>query len=241
MAYCIWNRRCHDTAVRWRTQWPNAPIATIHAEFSRNVRVSIHILHTLGLAAQSEDTMRGANAGVLFLLLWRRFFMSIGSVIRTEGVSSQSMEAYMRATRRYPIVIQSLDEKREASWLSSSLKRRFCEVSRGFCKYWGTLQASFAIHIKNWISRSLLLCLGWNGLIFTPQGLVSRHPPQARPPQMAQCYMHLYNALLCIHKESAPIPSDIYWWFHCHLRIKILPHCLCNFFLIEERRCTIHI
>lgn len=40
--------------------------------------------------------------------------MSIGSVIRTEGVSSRSMEAYMRA-RRYPIVIQSLDEKREVS------------------------------------------------------------------------------------------------------------------------------
>lgn len=40
--------------------------------------------------------------------------MSIGSVIRTEGVSSRSMEAYIRASQ-YPIVIQSLGEKREAS------------------------------------------------------------------------------------------------------------------------------
>ena len=36
--------------------------------------------------------------------------MSIGSVIRTEGVSSRSMEAYMRA-RRYPIITQTSGEK----------------------------------------------------------------------------------------------------------------------------------
>lgn len=39
--------------------------------------------------------------------------MSIGSVIRTEGVSSRSMEAYMRA-RRHPIIMQSSGEKRGA-------------------------------------------------------------------------------------------------------------------------------
>lgn len=41
--------------------------------------------------------------------------MSIGSVIRTEGVSSRSMEAYTRA-RRYPIIVQQCSgEKKGAS------------------------------------------------------------------------------------------------------------------------------
>lgn len=75
MACCIYYyRRCHDTAIRRRTQRPNASIATIHAEFSGNVRVSIHIPHTLGLAAQNEDTMRGANAGVLFFFVVSEVF-----------------------------------------------------------------------------------------------------------------------------------------------------------------------
>ena len=60
-----------------------------------------------------DDEGAAANSGVLFFFLCGRVFMSIGSVIRTEGVSSRSMEAYMRA-RRYPIIMQSSVEKRGA-------------------------------------------------------------------------------------------------------------------------------
>lgn len=59
-----------------------------------------------------DDEGAAANSGVLFFFCGR-FFMSIGSVIRTEGVSSRSMEAYMSA-RRHPIIMQSSGEKRRA-------------------------------------------------------------------------------------------------------------------------------
>ena len=41
----------------------------------------------------------------------RRFFMSIGSIIRTEGLSSQAVEAYERA-RRQPVVLPRRFAKR---------------------------------------------------------------------------------------------------------------------------------
>lgn len=118
------HRRCNNIAVRRRTQWPNASLATVHVEFSGNVRVSIIYLHWgEWLPGQWARWWwwwwwRGANTGDSFR---GRFFMSIGSVIRTEGVSSQSMEAYMRA-RRYPIIMQSSGEKRGVNWVLSSLE-----------------------------------------------------------------------------------------------------------------------
>lgn len=73
-------RRCHNIAVRRRTQRPNASLATIHVEFSGHVWVSLISISTLGgwLAAQMnkrDDEGAAANSGVLFFL-WKVFYVN---------------------------------------------------------------------------------------------------------------------------------------------------------------------
>jgi hypothetical protein len=86
------NRRIQYHAVWCRSERTDENLGAIHARLRGNIWVS--------------KTLKGQfGAGSRLIRAWgASFFMSIGSVIRTEGSSPALTEAYARA-RRYPIVM----------------------------------------------------------------------------------------------------------------------------------------
>lgn len=148
--------------------------------------------------------------------------MSIGSVIRTEGVSSRSMEAYVRA-RQYPIVMQSSGEKRRANWVLSGLEDGCVGNSR-------LVSIQFPYTVFSQYSDAHIFCFRMRRFIPTPQCVESPHtpgrpshqpPPPSSPSNGPMLYVFVQRSSL-LPEKFFDTQRHLSMRFQCYSGLKII-------------------
>lgn len=181
--------------------------------------------------------MRGANTGVFFFVVVEVFYVDWkcdtdrGSFVAVDrGVYEGDAISDHHSTVGW---------KERGELIELEFGRRFCVVSRGFVSIEVLYRRvpPFMQRIES--AAHWFWCLGWNGLILTPQGLVSPRSPRARTLKWP-------NAIcICTTLSFAPIKKSSDTQRHL-LMISLLFEVqdlvtLFAYSLIEERWCTIHI
>lgn len=148
----------------------------------------------------NEDEMRGANTGVFFAVVevfhvyWkcdtdRGSFVALdGGVYKGEAISD-----------RY----SKFGWKERGQLSELGFGRRLCVVSRGFVSIEVPYRRIPPVIQRIESARWLLLFLGWDGLIFNPQGPRAPPPPSNRP----MLYAFVQRSFLLPQKKILRYPA----------------------------------